>query len=132
MCICNTLPDLANVPMGGDGLDEKLFATLENVKNYGEPKWWLYLGKCSTCQQDWLVAQEERIFDEYFLGRLSSEQANRIVKSNIWPEQFLTYESVLKIGSTLSRHCLFSRQNIVVASMECTRPDDRATRYHTG
>lgn len=107
ICICNALPDLAHVPMGGDGLDEKLLATLREVKAFGEAKYWLYLGKCSACRQDWLVAQEERIFDEHFLKRLSSEQASRIVNANEWPEYFWTYENVLKIGSTMSSHCRF-------------------------
>ena len=31
-CYCAYLPDLAAVPMGGDGLDERVFATVEHDK----------------------------------------------------------------------------------------------------
>ncbi len=93
--------------MGGDGLDEKLLATLQQVKNHGRDKWWLYLGKCSSCHQDWLVAQEERIFDEHFLKRLTGEEAMAIVKADRWPEEFFTYENVLRTGGKLARHCQF-------------------------
>ena len=106
-CICNSLPDLAHVPMGGNGLDQKLLATLKEVKAYGTEKWWLYLGKCSSCHQNWLVAQEERIFDEHFLKRLTNEQATGIIKADEWTQEFFTYENVLRTGKKLSTHCKF-------------------------
>lgn len=107
LCVCGSLSDLAHVPMGGDGLDEKFLATVSEINSYGQPKWWLWLGKCSTCKQDWLVAQDERIFDEYFLKKLTFEQAHEITHSNQWPQEFLTYENVLRLGGTMSTHCRF-------------------------
>lgn len=48
-CCCHSLADLAVVPMGGDGLDERVFATLEKICDHGGDLWWLYLSKCSAC-----------------------------------------------------------------------------------
>lgn len=107
ICICATLPDLAHVPMGGDGLDEKLLATMEMVAPHGGDQWWLYLGKCSACGQDWLVAEDSRIFDEHFLQRLTPTEAAAITTTQTWPETFLSYERVLRIGNTLTEPCRF-------------------------
>jgi hypothetical protein len=93
--------------MGGDGLDERVFATVDRVRDHGGDLWWLYAAKCSACGQDWMVAQEERIFDEYFLRRLSSEQAVRTADGQ-WPDDFSTYERVLSIGKAMSSPCTFS------------------------
>ena len=54
-----------------------------------------------------MVAQEERIFDEYFLRRLDDATARQISVEGRWPAEFLTYERVLKIGRTLSQPCIF-------------------------
>jgi len=102
-CLCAFMPDLAVVPMGGDGLDEQVFASLEIVRDHGGALWWLYLSRCSACGQDWMVAQEERIYDDYYLRRLDREAAERIVAAGEWPDAFITYERVLKIGRSLSR-----------------------------
>lgn len=107
LCVCGSLPDLAHVPMGGDGLDEKFLTTVDQVATYGSTKWWLWLGKCSACNQDWLVAQDERIFDQYFLKKLTVEQAHNVVHSDQWPQEFSTYENVLGVGGTLANHCRF-------------------------
>jgi hypothetical protein len=107
VCCCASLQDLSAVPMGGDGLDERVFATLEIVSNHGGDLWWLYLSKCSACGQHWMVAQEERIFDEYFLRRLEESAAARIAAEGQWPAEFLTYEAVLKIGRSFGQPCIF-------------------------
>ena len=107
ICACGSLSDLAHVPMGGDGMDEKFLATVNQAKSYGPSKWWLWLGKCSACEQDWLVAQEERIFDEYFLKKLAVEQAHNVMYSDQWPQEFSTYENVLRVGGTMATHCRF-------------------------
>lgn len=99
--------DLAAVPMGGDGLDERIFATLERVKGHGGELWWLYLSKCEACGQYWMVAQEERIFDEYFFRRLNRTEALLISSEGRWPPEFATYERVLKLGRSLSTPCVF-------------------------
>lgn len=107
-CCCASLPDLAAVPMGGDGLDERVFSTVENVVDHGKDAWWLYLSQCRACGQHWMIAQEERIFDEYFLRRLTTDQANRISVTADWPCEFLSYERVLKTGHALNiRPCFF-------------------------
>jgi len=101
-CCCSTLSDLAVVRMGWDGLDERVFATLERVLDHGGDLWWLYLSQCSICAQHWMIAQEERIYDDYFLRRLDAAQAQAIIAHARWPDEFITYERVLKLGRTLS------------------------------
>ncbi|WP_088308103.1 hypothetical protein [Novosphingobium sp. B 225] len=55
-----------------------------------------------------MIAQEERIFDEHFLRRLTVDEANRIFMSAEWPVEFLSYERVLKTGHALRiRPCVF-------------------------
>lgn len=105
-CCCADLPDLAAVPVGGDGRDEGVFATLENVCDHGGDLWWLYLSKCSACGQAWMIAQEERIFDEYFLRRVTDNEVANI-KQNRWPDDFISYERVLKIGHLFASPCIF-------------------------
>ena len=105
-CACASLSDLAAVPMGGDGLDERVFATIDNICDHGGDLWWLHLSKCHACDQHWMIAQEERIFDEYFLRRVSGDVAENIL-NNIWPDEFITYERVLKVGHTFAKPCIF-------------------------
>jgi hypothetical protein len=94
--------------MGGDGLDERVFATVENIADQGGDAWWLYLSHCRACGQNWMIAQEERIFDEYFLRRVTIDEANRISANAEWPAEFLSYERVLKTGHALRiRPCVF-------------------------
>jgi len=94
--------------MGGDGLDERVFATIETVVEHGGDAWWLHLSRCRACGQHWMIAQEERIFDEHFLRRLTIDEANRIFSRAEWPVEFLSYERVLKIGHALGiRPCIF-------------------------
>jgi hypothetical protein len=106
-CQCLSLRELANVPMGGDGRDERVFATIEPIKGHSEELWWLYLAKCTACGQHWMVAQETRIFDEHFLRRLDPGDTQQILSKGRWPAEFLTYERVLKIGRELSQPCRF-------------------------
>jgi hypothetical protein len=101
-CLCDTLPDFAVIPMGFDDLDIRVFATLDRLRDHGGDPWWLYLSRCSACRQHWMVAQEERVYDDYFLKRLDAETATGIVDKGIWPADFLTYEQVLTLGRTMS------------------------------
>lgn len=101
-CLCAALPDLAVVRMGWDGMDERVFATLEPVCDHGGDLWWLYLSRCSACGQNWMIAQEERIYDDYYLRRVDAATAREITSEQQWPDEFITYERVLKIGRTLS------------------------------
>jgi len=125
-CECLSLRDLAVVPMGGDGLDERVFATVRRVCDHGGQQWWLYLAKCASCGQYWMVAQEERIFDDYFLRRLDSIIAIKIVTSREWPSEFLTYELVLTVGRKLSQPCRF--MDALAPSLVWTAADLRKER----
>lgn len=125
-CECSALPDLAVVPMGGDDLDVRVFATLERVREHGGPQWWLYLSNCKSCGQNWLVAQEERIFDDYFLKRLTVAEADEIVADARWPQEFCTYERVLTVGHSLSYPCRFF--DPLAASLVWTAQDLRRER----
>jgi hypothetical protein len=93
--------------MGGDGLDERVFATLERIRDHGGDLWWLYLSKCSDCGQHWLVAQDERIYDNFYLKRISPAQARGIIVDTHWPDNFMTYERVLRLGRTLGQPWTF-------------------------
>jgi hypothetical protein len=106
-CCCRSLPDLAVVPMGGDGQDERVFASLETTRSHGGDVWWLYLSKCHACEQDWLVAQDERIYDNYYLKRLGPAEARKIAMGERWPDDFITYERVLRLGRTLGQPWTF-------------------------
>lgn len=107
-CICATLPDLAHIPMGDHAeRDVRFLETVEEVRGAGGDLWWLYLGKCSLCGENWLVAQEERIFDEHLLQRITPPAAAAIAAGGAWPQTFQTYEAVLRIGRALSTPCHF-------------------------
>jgi hypothetical protein len=107
-CCCKALDDLAVVPMGGDGLDERVFASLEEIKNHGGDQWWLYASVCQVCEQYWMVAQDERIYDNFYLRRLLPAIAQEIVDQQRWPDEFITYERVLRLGRTMSRPWTFA------------------------
>jgi hypothetical protein len=93
--------------MGRDGLDELVFSTIERVCNHGGDLWWLYMSRCCACGQNWMIAQEERIYDDYYLRRLDAAQAEGILSERRWPDEFITYERVLRIGRTLGRACTY-------------------------
>jgi len=99
-CCCSSQPDLAVVPIGGDGLDRRVFASLKRVAIHGGKQWWLYLSSCLICSQDWMIAQDERIYDNYYLRRLSTAAKEEIVDKSLWPNEFTTYERVLRLGRT--------------------------------
>lgn len=101
-CECPTLRNLCAVPMGGDRLDERVFATIRPVRDHGGMQWWLYLSRCTACGQHWMVAQDERIYDEYLLRRIDPQTAQRIEIDGEWPAEFMTYEDVLKTCRTFA------------------------------
>jgi hypothetical protein len=105
-CLCPAVPDLAIIAMGGDRLDLRFFATVREIQRHGGDLWWLYLSRCEVCGQNWMLAQEERIYDDYLLKRLTTGEAEATISDGRWPSDFLTYESVLEIarrlGSTAS------------------------------
>jgi hypothetical protein len=74
-----------------------------------------------------MIAQEERIFDEHFLRRLTVDEANRISAQAEWPVEFLTYERVLKTGHALGiRPCIFLER--ISPSLVWTAEDLRRER----
>jgi hypothetical protein len=107
-CQCRLLRDRDVIPMGCDGLDERLFATVDRIADHGGRQWWLHLSRCNACQQHWLIAQEERIYDDFFIIRLSFDEAQAIIAESRWPSTFQTYEDVLATGLALSQPCRFS------------------------
>jgi len=100
-CECPKVRDLDFIPMGFDGDDERFFANLTEILSYGQKKWWLYISKCNRCETLWMVGQDDRYYDDYFLNRISKDQLNRAEKGE-WPELFLTQERLLAIGRDLS------------------------------
>ena len=107
-CCCSALDDLAVVPMGAlDDLDGRVFATLAREKEHGGDQWWLYASKCGVCGQQWMVAQDERIHDNFYLKRLTPPAAQAIVDCDHWPNEFLTYEQVLRLGVRSGKVCQF-------------------------
>ncbi|WP_298327337.1 hypothetical protein [Asticcacaulis sp.] len=107
MCECPAVADEDVIAMGGNGRDGRFFASVSECAMPGDDLWWLWLGKCQTCHTDWLIAQEERIYDDFFVARLTSEQADLIRNNGQWPQRWLTYEDVLRTGRALSRPCRF-------------------------
>jgi len=101
-CECLSLRDTDVVPMGRDGRDARFMSTLEEVALHGGEAWWLWLGRCRKCHQYWLIAQEERIYDDFLIKRCSTAQGDEITAKHIWPAVLLTYESVLKACRELS------------------------------
>jgi hypothetical protein len=88
--------------MGGDG-EERVFETLERTRDHGSGLWWLHLSKCRVCGQDWLVAQDERIYDNFYLKRIKPNDARGVSDDDRWPDDFITYERVLRLGRTLAQ-----------------------------
>lgn len=81
-----------------DELDQRIFSSLKEVKKHGGVQWWLYVSTCTACAQSWMVAQDERIHDNFYLRRINAVVLRQIVDSNVWPEEFLRYEQVLRLG----------------------------------
>lgn len=126
-CLCSSLADLAHIPMGDhERRDEQFLATLDIVREAGDPQWWLYLGRCHLCGQHWLVAQEEQIYDEHLLARLAPSQTNDIRTIGHWPDIFTTYEAVLTVARQLSHPGFF--MEAMADPLICTVEDLRRER----
>lgn len=97
-CYCPELGDLEVIGMGDpDGLDDRVLATLNRVRDHGGEQWWLYASTCSACGQHWMIAQDERIHDNYVLKRVEPAVMARIVQASDWPEDFVLFERVLRL-----------------------------------
>lgn len=95
-CECITLRDLADVGMGSDA--DIALKTLETQAKRGPALWWLSAERCAACKQWWLMAAESRINDVYLLKRLSAREGERILDENRWPEDFNSFEKLLRLG----------------------------------
>jgi hypothetical protein len=94
-CTCATLKNPAVVDMAETTTTIDLF---EQIKERGEPYWWLYAARCTSCGTNWLVAQEERQNDVIVLRRLTPAELDRIVTRDQWPSDFDHYETLLRLG----------------------------------
>ncbi len=97
-CVCVRLPDIAVILMGDYKLYWEISETLEEVKSRGEPYGWVSAERCRGCGQLWLVGSEEMHLDMLCLRRLSPEEADRLLKENIWPPDFDKYTTLLRLG----------------------------------
>jgi hypothetical protein len=95
-CECVARPSLVDADMGDEA--EAVLRTMDQRALCGEPWWWLAACRCRECGEWWLLAQESRINDVYFLKRLSAEQGEAIVKDGRWPDDFDRYETLLRLG----------------------------------
>lgn len=111
--------------MGGDGQDDRVFATLNNIRDHSTGLWWLYLSKCRACEQEWLFAQDDRIYDNFYLKRLDLAEAYHLLEGGHWPDDFISYERVLRLGRTLSQAWTFldPRSPALVATAEDLRKE---------
>jgi hypothetical protein len=126
-CICSEVADLAIVAMGdAEGLDERIFATLDLIASFGKDKWWLYAYKCNQCGQNWMVAEEERIHDNYCLKRINLETIQEITERSMWPDDFLLYEQVLLLGTKAGMVATFV--DLQSPALVATAMELRATR----
>jgi len=68
-------------------------------------------------------AQDERIYDNFYLRRLAPASMREIKELDWWPEEFLTYERVLLLGKANGRHWRFEdpRSPAMVATAEDLR-----------
>lgn len=99
-CRCSSVRNLDSIEMGGDWFFEKFFATLTKLASPPTEQWWLYISRCNACSTNWLVAQEERIHDQFYVERISDHAVQK-AQAGIWPDQFQTYADVLDIGVKL-------------------------------
>jgi hypothetical protein len=96
-CECITRRDLDIADLGSAKAD--WLHTLEELKRYGESRWWLSLEFCKKCSQHWLVAQEERQNDIYCYKRLTKPEAENIIQQNEWPSYFESLEELILMGN---------------------------------
>lgn len=95
-CHCIEISDLAVIDMGNES--NELLETINRILDRGEPYWWLYLSKCESCNQYWLVGQEERHNDVFCLYRLNNFQSEDIINNKNWPVLFNDYTFLLSMG----------------------------------
>jgi hypothetical protein len=70
-----------------------------------------------------MVAQDERIYDNFYLRRIQPSVTKDVVELDWWPEEFLTYERVLRLGRGTGKRWRFldSRSPALVTTAEDLR-----------
>ena len=96
-CECITLPDLADLGMGEEAT-RIVLRTLETQARQGPALWWLSAEQCTECEQWWLMATDSRLNDVFLLKRLSPKEGEQILKEHQWPEDFDSFEKLLRLG----------------------------------
>ncbi len=98
-CECAALGAFAVVGMGdSERQDERVFSTLEKVTDHGGEQWWLYASRCFVCGQNWMIAQDDRIHDNFYLKRLDVGEMAALAEHGDWPVDFLRFEDVIRLG----------------------------------
>jgi hypothetical protein len=105
-CECLILPNMVVIDEGSEHW-QHVFETLNEIKRYGESRWWLSLNQCKYCSQYWLVAQESRINDIDLFKRIENSVADNIIHNDIWPKCFETFAKLLAIGKHNNRLARF-------------------------
>jgi len=75
-----------------------------------------------------MIAQDERIHDNFYLKRVSEQAAQDIVDHSRWPPDFMTYEQVLRLGRESGRIAIFADDHSpalveTAADLRRERPD---------
>lgn len=52
-------------------------------------EWWMHILQCKKCKQCWLMAQEERIHDNWFIEKINVREEEKIKDMNLWPDSLL-------------------------------------------
>ncbi len=99
-CLCSKMLNLADI---GIFEAQRILDLQSELKRYGPSKWWLSCRRCNECEQTWLVGEEARINDVIFFKRIDQDTTSKIVKSYTWPNLFMTYEELLRLGKTRGR-----------------------------
>lgn len=106
-CECPTIKDLDFIPMGFEGADQKMFANLTEVLEFGEEKRWLYISRCDRCDTLWMIGQDDLYYDDFYFKRITEHEFNN-AKEGQWPELFLTKERLLALGRDLSSDPIYA------------------------
>lgn len=105
-CQCITLCDNDVVDIGQ--ASEHVFHTLHEMKQRGQPLWWLSIYRCESCEQWWLVAQEERQNDIFCMKRMSTAEAQSTLERDEWPSEFDSIYQLLRIGLDANKRVTFA------------------------
>jgi hypothetical protein len=67
---CKELPTKALIPMSVD-TGKSMRRVFKHLKYKKKDKWWVGVLQCKKCKQYWLMAQEERIHDNWFIEKMN-------------------------------------------------------------